>query len=189
MGKLSGKTERQRMTRRELQIERPEGFEPEVSVWVWLMEDTRDRTKQALEGISTKALDWTSDGIVNSVGTLLYHVVAIELDWLYADVLGRSDFPEEVAALLPHDVRDEDGVLVPVREPDLDGHLRRMDAARAIFLRESRNLDRDDMRRVRHLSDYDVTPEWVMHHLAQHEAEHRGQLMEIRQLAEQAIED
>jgi len=35
-----------------------------------------------------------------------------------------------------------------------------------------------EFRRVRHLDDYDVTPEWVIHHLLQHEAGHRGQGIE-----------
>jgi uncharacterized damage-inducible protein DinB len=34
---------------------------------------------------------------------------------------------------------------------------------------------------------YDVTPEWVVHHLMQHEAEHRGQIGELRVAAEQAL--
>ena len=46
----------------------------------------------------------------------------------------------------------------------------------------------NDLHRVRRLSDYDVTREWVTRHLAQHGAEHRGQLMVTRQLAERALE-
>jgi hypothetical protein len=34
----------------------------------------------------------------------------------------------------------------------------------------------DDFVRPRSLADYDVSPAWVLHHLGQHEAEHRGEL-------------
>ena len=37
-------------------------------------------------------------------------------------------------------------------------------------------MDLTDFRRARALALYDVTPEWVLHHLCQHEAEHRSQL-------------
>jgi uncharacterized damage-inducible protein DinB len=42
-------------------------------------------------------------------------------------------------------------------------------------------------RRVRRLSDCDVTPEWVIHHLMQHEAEHRGEIAALRAEAERAL--
>jgi len=41
-----------------------------------------------------------------------------------------------------------------------------------------------DFRRVRRLPDYDVTPEWVLHHLTQHEAEHRSEIGALRASAE-----
>ena len=57
-------------------------------------------------------------------------------------------------------------------------------AARSL-VRESlvavlRDMPLDEFRRVRRLEAYDVTPEWVVHHLLQHEAEHRGQIALLR---------
>jgi uncharacterized damage-inducible protein DinB len=37
-------------------------------------------------------------------------------------------------------------------------------------------MDLTEFRRVRSLEYYDVTPEYVLHHLMQHEAEHRSQI-------------
>jgi uncharacterized damage-inducible protein DinB len=34
------------------------------------------------------------------------------------------------------------------------------------------------------MDGYSCTPEWVLHHLIQHETEHRGQIMTIRTQAE-----
>ena len=47
----------------------------------------------------------------------------------------------------------------------------------------------DDYRRLRSLPDYDVTPEWVLHHLAQHEALHRGQIFTLKRALERASKD
>ena len=150
------------------------------------MEDTRRRTKEALDGVSSEVLDWTGVGDPNSIATLLYHIAAIEMDWLYVDILGRSDFPPEVKPLLPYDVRDDEGLLVAVQGMGLRAHLDRLDATRNALLSELRGLRIGDLGRVRHLPDCDVTPEWVLHHLMQHEAEHRGQIMAVRTLAERA---
>jgi hypothetical protein len=43
-----------------------------------------------------------------------------------------------------------------------------------------RRMDLAEFRRVRSLEDYDVTPEYVLHHLMQHEAEHHSQIGALR---------
>lgn len=124
----------------------------------------------------------------NSIGTLLYHLAAIEIDWLYADVL-QKPWPPELETLFPFDVRDEQGHLVAVRGLSLEEHLRRLDAVRSILLDAFHSMSIDEFRRARRTQGYDVTPEWVIHHLMQHEAEHRGQIGEIRIRAERTLDD
>ena len=131
-------------------------------------------------------LDWTPPAGGNSIGTLLYHVALIEADWLLAEVLELADFPPDVLALFPLDVRDEGGGLTPCFGLDLAAHLARLEATRARLLATFRPMDVAEFRRIRQLPAYDVTPEWVLHHLLQHEAEHRGEIGLIRALAQQA---
>ena len=45
----------------------------------------------------------------------------------------------------------------------------------------------EEFHRPRKLDQYNVTPEWVIHHLIQHEAEHRGQIGELRKIAETSL--
>jgi uncharacterized damage-inducible protein DinB len=58
---------------------------------------------------------------------------------------------------------------------------------RGLVLEVYQQMTLEDFRRVRSLPNYDVTPEWVLHHLMQHEAEHRGQIGTLRAMAEQAL--
>jgi uncharacterized damage-inducible protein DinB len=51
-------------------------------------------------------------------------------------------------------------------------------------VRTVQSLTVEDLRRARNLPQYDVTPDWVLHHLVQHEAEHRAELAICRAVLE-----
>ena len=164
-----------------LRVEQLAGFSPEVSPWIWALEDARLRTLHDVDWLDQATLDRTRAGSVNSIGTLLYHIAAVELDWVYSEVLEHSwdDVPAEVKDLLGYDVRDETGKLTEVPCVPWEEHIHRLTTSRAIVLAAFRNMPTEDFRRQRRLPDYNVSPEWVVHQLIQHEAEHRGQMMEL----------
>lgn len=159
-------------------------YDPVVARWLWLLNDNRRRTLETVAGISERVLTWQPDEEANSIGTLLYHIVAIELDWLYVEILERPDYSATVATLLPYDVRDATGRLTAVKGESLADHLARMTASRQLLLTELRSLTAADFYRVRRFDPYDVTPEWVLYHLLEHEASHRGEMGELRCQAE-----
>ncbi len=171
--------------RRSLTVEPIEGYAPEIARALWRMEDARRRTLRTLDGVSEEALDRSPPyDAANSIGTLLYHVAAIEADWLFSEILELEQWPDEITALFPQDVRDDEGVLVAVTGLPLAAHLDRLATVRSMLLESLRGISIDDYRRRRVLEYYDVTPEWVLHHLMQHEAEHRGQIGELRAAAQ-----
>jgi uncharacterized damage-inducible protein DinB len=83
------------------------------------------------------------------------------------------------------DVRDDRGRLTAIPGMPLADHLRRLDVVRQHVLAEFRDMPPVEFRRPRHRPTYRVTPEWVLHHLVQHEAEHRGQIELLRGWAEE----
>lgn len=158
------------------------GYDPPIAAALWRLQDCRNRTLELLEAVDPRWIDFPAGGGGNTIGALLYHIAAIELDWLYSEILESDDYPDEIVALFPHDVREEDGRLVGAVGGSLADHLDRLAFVRRHFLEQMRSVDEADYRRVRSLEPYDVTPEWVLHHLAQHEADHRGQLGEVIQV-------
>ena len=160
--------------------------EPEIGRWLWALQDTRRRTMRELDGLSPAAIDWLPGDDESSIGTVLYHVAAIEADWLYVEVL-EQPFPPEVAALFPYDIRDEHGHLTQVHGLNLEQHLRRLEIVRGLLLDVYQQMELPEFRRPRSLANYDVTPEWVLHHLMQHEAEHRSQIGALRARAERNL--
>jgi len=153
--------------------------EPEVGRWLWALQDTVRSPMNAWKASPRRKLDRSPPYQGNSIGSLLYHIAAIEADWLYEDVL-QSGFPADVADLFTHGLRDEAGLLSAVRGVVLEEHLCALDAVRARLVLAYSQFTLDEFRRPRRQPDYLVTPEWTLHHLIQHEAEHRGQIMELR---------
>ena len=56
------------------------GYDTEIGRWLWALEDTRHRTKHTLGDLDGTTLDWLAPITGLSVGTLLYHIAAIEID-------------------------------------------------------------------------------------------------------------
>lgn len=160
--------------------------EPEIGRWLWAFQDARQRTMGYLNDLTQPTIDWVPPDTASSIGTVLYHLALIEADWLYTEVLEQA-YPPEVTALFPYNHRDGQGHLTQVQGLSLDQHLDRLATVRQLVLSTFQQMSIQEFRRVRTLPDYDVTPEWVLHHLMQHEAEHRSQLGALRAAAERAL--
>jgi uncharacterized damage-inducible protein DinB len=162
-------------------------YDLEIGRWLWGLEDTRRSTLQAVKDIPPGVIDWIPPHGDNSIGTLLYHIAAIEADWLYMEVLEQEIFPPEVTALFPYDVRDSDGRLTPIQGIGIEEHMQRLATTRALLLDAFYQMGNEDFYEVRNFEQYDVTPEWVVYHLIRHEAEHQGQIVQLRKSAERAL--
>jgi uncharacterized damage-inducible protein DinB len=156
--------------------------EPEIGRWLWALQDTRRRTIGELGNVSPATIDWLPESSANTIGTMLYHIADIEADWLYAEVL-EQPIPAAVAALFPFDTRDAQGHLIQVAGLSLEQHVRRLETVRDLLLDVYQQMDLGEFRRIRSLPAYDVTPEWVLYHLMQHEAQHYGQIVRTRRAA------
>jgi uncharacterized damage-inducible protein DinB len=152
--------------------------------WLWAMEDARERTKLLVEGVTPEELDWTTPGVDNSIGAILYHVALIEFDYLCCDILKIEPYFADLMELFPWDHRDEAGHLATARSLTLTNHLTTLDAVRTRFLESLAPFSRIELSTSREFPEweYDITPEWTLHHLMQHESEHRGEIGAIRTL-------
>lgn len=153
---------------------------------MWRLQDSRRSTMRSLSEVPAELIN--RDAAVNSIGTILYHVALIEADWLYTEIL-EQEIPPEVRDLLSQDGRDDEGRLTEFRSESLESHLSRLTAIRERFLDAMRTMSSDDFNRPRSLPDYDVSPSWVLHHLGQHEAEHRGEIESVIAHFKAAAED
>jgi uncharacterized damage-inducible protein DinB len=159
--------------------------DPTIASLLWMLEDCRRLTLEVVVGLDQATLDWEPKIGGNSIGALLYHIAAVEADWLYAEVL-QEEPPADVYALFPQDMRDESGHLTRWRGDDLPTLEHRLAEIRQKLVATYTRMTAEDFCRPRALPDYDVTPEWVLHHLLQDEAVHRGEMGMVKLLVEQA---
>ncbi|KKI88500.1 damage-inducible protein DinB [Bacillus sp. SA1-12] len=165
------------MEKRTLLVSPLPEFEDEIGRWLWCLEDVRRTLITELTGISQSILDTKIDER-QTIGSLLYHIAFVEADWLYIEVLGGVWDPE-IRSLFPLEVGTEDGSLTHIEGQSLEEHFYRLNKVREVFLSHFRSMDLTDWRKPRLLEHYDVTPEWVVYHLIEHESHHRGQIFHL----------
>lgn len=173
------------MTDRDRLVLEPTAGAPQVGLLIAALEDGRRRTLRELEPVPDRMLSMRPAALpLHTIGQLLYHVALIEADWVLSEIqeLPPSAWPEWVEAAFPIDVRDEEGRLSDVPPEPMERALARLARVRSHALTAIGAMDDVELHRVRSLPPYDVTPAWAIHHLVQHEAEHRAHIALIRDL-------
>jgi uncharacterized damage-inducible protein DinB len=183
-GNWCGQTEREDETMGEvLQVTALPGYPDEIGRWLWAMQAVRSKTLELVEGLDQATLDWEGpDGRENSIGSLLYHIALVEMSWLHFDLLLQEDFPPEVKRDFPFEMGGGPPGLTRVPNISLEEHLGRLERSRTVFLDAFRGMTLDDWRRLRTFGgDADeVSPEWVVFHLVEHEAGHACQISAMK---------
>ena len=160
--------------------------EPEIGRWLAALEDARRDTEEELADLDEGLVGLQPVDSDNSIATLLYHVALIEADWIVDDVTGIALEDSELATWFPETDRDDLGTLTSVDTESL-AHLRqRLQAVRAVTLDRLAALSVEEFHAPRRRERYDVSPSWVVHHLLQHEAEHRSEIARVRALLDPA---
>src|SRR5690606_3154515 len=146
--------------------------------WLWGMEETRRGLLATVRGLDQQQLDWRGPtGSDNSIGSLLYHIALVELDWLHYDLL-LTEPPQEVLASFPHHHRTPDGRLAHVEGVSSYDHLECLTPVRRHYHEALRPMSPQDSNADREPEgdDYTVTPAWSVFHLVAHEAGHLFEL-------------
>jgi hypothetical protein len=169
---------------REILALTPIADDPEVGRWLAALEDGRRDTLRELEGVTPAMVDWYPDAPLNSIGSLLYHIGLIEASWVTEEMLGDPE-AKELAPLLPWPDREGPGDggarhLSRIDGQSIDEHLARLAAIRTYVLERLGPMTNEDFHRIRSLDRYDVAPDWALHHVIQHEAEHRSHIAWLR---------
>lgn len=173
---------------RQLQITPLDGYDPEIGRWLCALQDVRHRyTLRFVRDLDERLVDWEGpDGQENAIGSLLYHIALVEMGWLYGDVKQMTELPPAAKQDFPFPGWEQSrNRLTRVLGVSLAEHVGRLDRSREAFLRELKSMSPDNWRRLRRPADflevnYEVTPEWAVFHLVEHEAGHAFQISSLK---------
>ncbi|MCQ4085336.1 DinB family protein [Saccharibacillus sp. JS10] len=163
-----------------LEIQALPGYPVEIGRQLWMMQDIRRDLLNRLEGITQEELDTPQAGDPTTIGALLLHIADVETSWLHFDLLLQKKLDPKIEKWFSTPTRNEQGEIWCPPGERIERHLERLAVVREDFLEKFRSIDLDDWYTVRHLpEEYDVTPEWIVYHLIEHEAHHRGQIFHL----------
>lgn len=172
---------------------RPEGYaSPVVARIAWQMDEQRKLVEAAVEGMTAADLEWQPAPGMNSIGMLLAHLAVSENHMVTIGVEGKSTSdPKAVVGL----TFEEEGMPLAADAPPSPALAGRdvaffgsaLARARAYTHRVLRTVTDADLERVivrprpdGSRREFDVA--WMLYHLLEHEAGHRGQIQVLRHL-------
>jgi len=159
--------------------------EPLVARFLTMLADCRSLTLESIKSVRGDTLYWRRDDVDSNISDLLYHIALVEADWLFVDVLGRT-IPQDLSRYLSYEDRDASGRLIHIGTEELEASLLRLQRVRAALNETFAAMGLAEFRQLRQSGRREVSPEWVLHHLLQHEAEHRGQINLLKRLGNEA---
>jgi uncharacterized damage-inducible protein DinB len=162
-------------------IEPAPGFAGELGIWVASLDEVRRRTCDAVAGLSPEQLSWKPPDGGNSVGQLLRHIALVELDWLLTDLCRGEALPKDAPALM-----QLDGPMADPGVQPLDVFLGLLDYARKQTKARLGRYGRDEIETSREYAGEGVRKafnvRWILLHLIDHEAQHRGQILAVKRM-------
>ena len=151
---------------------------PKVRDKYSILEETRKRLFEQIEGITQEQLDFTpSERKIETIGTLLFHILAVEYSWIYEDIFKEEmDYEEYKYAFA---LREE---LYP---PQLIGkpfYIDKMNAIRERLFGTLMTWKDKDLDRVISSGKSKFTINWILYHINYHESIHIGQINFLKRL-------
>lgn len=146
----------------------------------------RKQTLHAVRDLTAAQLDHRHDGTSNSIGSLLWHIAAVER-WYQVDSFEARDWSPEDAAEWNAALELGDAVHNHGGKP-LEHYLDLLESVRARTERELRTRDEAWLLEVHPLDDADANNYWKWFHVAEDEIGHTGQIRWLRKRLPASIE-
>ena len=156
-------------------------FDGELGVWMAALDELRQSTKQTVAGLSAAQLQLKPIEGGNSIGQLLRHIAIVELDWILNDISRGEGMPSEAPALTKLD-----GAMADPGPRPLQEFMEAFDYARTqtrLRIRAYKSKECDALREdVTHDRRRTFNVRWILFHLLDHEAHHKGQIGLLRKM-------
>jgi uncharacterized damage-inducible protein DinB len=158
--------------KRVVTLEREDELSPRVALLYSMMDKVRGRLLSRIESLSDVDIDYSPHGrSIETIGTLLFHIAAVEWSWIFEDIGGKEMDYEKWKQAFPlrEGIDQLTGQVVKF-------YLDRLSEVRQEVHEWLKSIDDDELDRLIDLGHAEVSIEWVLFHLIEHEAMHIGQI-------------
>ena len=158
--------------RRRILLEPNAELTPRVGFIFSMMQKVRERTLRRLSEISPEEMDYSPHGRnIETIGTLLLHIAGVEWSWIFEDVGDTAmDYEKWKHAFPLREYIDQ------LTGQPLEFYIERLAEVRNEVFEWLKTINDETLDQIVHLGDTDVSIEWVLFHLIEHEAMHVGQM-------------
>ena len=160
------------------------GLTPGVGYPLAAMEEVRAQLRKAVEGLSDEEIASRAVPGAHSIGALVLHIGEAEWWWMNCIVQGKGLTDEDRRQPYWDVLEDPDGF--SAKKYSAAFCLETIDAILAETRRFLSPLDDDDLEKVYVHTRVDRRMEaslrWILHHLVDHEAQHKGQILMLKRL-------
>ncbi len=165
-------------------LEPVEGVPIQIGYYLAGMEEVRDQLREAVRDLSNKVTHEKLRPDTHTIAQLILHCGEAEWWWIQCVVNGR-EIDEELKASVFWDVLENGHE--PSEEMSAGECINEIDRISGLTLETLKNFADSDLDRyfVRKRPDGRTTEKslrWVLHHLIDHEAQHKGQILMLKRL-------
>lgn len=160
------------------------GVSPGIGFLLGGMEEVRGQLREAVELMSDEEIARRAIPGAHSIGALVLHIGEAEWWWMNGVIQGHKLTDEDRQQSYWDVLKDPDGFAA--KNYPASYCLRKIDAIRAETHRFLASLNDDDLENVYSHTRGERTMEaslrWILHHLIDHEAQHKGQILMLKRL-------
>lgn len=161
------------------------GLSTGIGFYLAGMEEVRDQVREAVQGMSEEQIGRPALSGAHAIGALLLHIGESEWWWMQC-VLSGNKVTDEIRRAPYWDVlKDPEGFSEKGYSAEfcLDEITRiRQQTRETLALLNDSQLDRI-FSFERDGQTYELSLRWILHHLIDHEAQHKGQILMLKRLA------
>ncbi len=161
-----------------------EGFTPEIGFYLSGMEEVREQVRDAVAKLTGEKLNRPAFLGAHSIGALVLHIGEAEWWWMQCNVAGHELTDEDRQAPF-WDVLEEPDAFAS-RGYTAEFCLQEINKIRNKTRIALAKFNDDDLDRIfsykRHDKIHEQSLRWILHHLIDHESQHKGQILMLKRL-------
>lgn len=144
-----------------------------------MFDENRSRLLDKIKDITDEMLDFTPDeDMFETIGTLLYHIAAVEHDWIFFDIDKIPIDEEKWIHAFANRFDDVD----QLTGKGLQFYLDALEEVRQKIYERFKLFTDEDLKKVVESEGRTYTIEWILFHMINHEALHIGQIAMLKRL-------